>query len=254
MNKPSFVGMTTAELLAQSVRVWFSRAGLFVMILGIPMAALLVMEVFAVYAIFPPMEGSDLRSVWRGLSGLKRFFFGVSLLTMCAAYFRALAASVFAAQEIRSGRSVGFLGAVRSVRRPQLRLFWIVLFMCLLPGPLGLLVLPILSYFVAPGLPVAVLESRTAAAALKRGEALSKGRRGRVALLVGLWLGLSVMGFVGMVFLDDIVKSRWGFVYVKPVNFLVLWIVSIVPQLCMVALALNYLDARRREETVAENG
>lgn len=109
MNKPSFVGITTAELLAQSVRLWVSRAGLFVMIMGIPMAALLVMEVFAIYAIFPPMEGADLRAVWRGLSSWKRVAVGILFLFQCAAHFRALAASVLPRRRSVAGGALEFL-------------------------------------------------------------------------------------------------------------------------------------------------
>jgi hypothetical protein len=248
MNDQVNPEITTAELLARSVRIWFSRVGLFVTIIGIPMALLLIVEIIAVYAIFAPAHTSDLRELSRGLSGLKRSFFGVALLAMFAAHFRALAASVFAVQEIWSGRSVGFLSALRSVRRPQLRLFWIIVLLCVLPGPLGWLLFPFLAYFVAPGLPVAILESQKASAALKRGKALVRGRRGRIALLVILSLSLSVVGIVGAIWVGEIVKDEFGIICQRTLLFLSYWIVSLVPQWCMVALTLNFLDARGREE------
>jgi hypothetical protein len=247
MNEQVNSEITTAELLARSVRVWFSRAGMFVMLMGISMAVLLIIQAFAFHAGFGPAQTTDLRDVWRGLSGLKRAFFGVAFLAMFAAYFRALAGSVFAAQEIWSGRSVGFLSALRSVRRPQLRLFWIAFLLCTLAGPPGLLLCPFFAYFVAPGLPVAILECQKASPALNRGKALTKGQGGRIALLVALWLGLSVVGIIAVMWVGTILQDQFGVIGQRPFVFFGYWSVSLVSQWCMVALALNFLDARGRE-------
>jgi hypothetical protein len=104
-------------------------------------------------------------------------------LASFALQYRALAASVFATQEIRNGRGVGFLQAIGAVRRKQLRLFWMVMLVSMLTGPLGLIVVPILAFSTAPAFPVAILENTTLFVAIKRGGALAKGSQGRIAVL-----------------------------------------------------------------------
>lgn len=73
-------------------------------------------------------------------------------------------------------------------------------------------------------------------------------------MLVVLWLSLSAAGIVGVMWVADDVKFRFGLLSKRSFIFLGYWVVSLVAQWCMVALALNFLDARKTEETVAGNG
>lgn len=104
-----------------------------------------------------------------GLAGDGRLTVFVLFLGTFAMEYRALAASAFATQEIRNERSIGILQAFRSVRRKQLRLFWMIMLASMITGPFGLIVFPLLAFAIAPGFPVAILENTTALAAIKRG-------------------------------------------------------------------------------------
>ena len=162
--------------------------------------------------------------------------------------YRALAASGFATQEIRSGRSVGILRAFGSIRRKQLRLFWMVMLATLLTGPLGLVLGPILAFGTAPAFPVAILENMTAFAAIKRGDTLAKGGHGRIALLVSLWLGLVIAAVFGWVSFLVMLEERFGRPwFLRPVPILGFWLILLIPQWYMIALTLNYLEQRGRE-------
>jgi hypothetical protein len=59
------------------------------------------------------LEGTPLREVWLGMGILQRLCVFVLFLGTFAMEYRALAASAFATQEIRSGRSIGILQAFR---------------------------------------------------------------------------------------------------------------------------------------------
>jgi hypothetical protein len=244
--------MSLAQLLAEAWRVWSSRAGMFVLLMGLPVAAILLMVLTIYFVILPPMDHADLRQVWLGLSALQRITISICFLATFAVEFRALAASVFAVQEIRSGRSVGFLTAISSVKRKQLRLFWMVMLASMLTGPFGFILFPLLSFAVAPGFPVAILENRPAFAAIQRGNALAKGRHGRIALLVAMWLGLSVASAILLISILAILQDRFGHaLFLRPLSFLGFWIIFLIPQLYVIALTLNFLDQRGREVKAA---
>jgi hypothetical protein len=248
MDEANRSGMSTAELLVATWRVWCSRAGMFVLLMGIPIATILLMALIVNYLIAPHPEDTPLREVWLGMGVLQKL--GVFVLFLCtfAMEYRALAASAFAAQEIQSGRRVGVVQAIRSVRRKQLRLFWMVMLASTLTGPLGFLAFPFLIFATAPGFPVAILENSTAFAAIKRGDALAKGSRGRIALLVAMWLGLAIAGVFGLVSLLTMLEEQFGRPwFVRPVPLLGFWFIFLIPQLYMIALTLNFLDQRRRE-------
>jgi hypothetical protein len=248
MHEANRLGMSTAELLAASWRVWRSRAGMFVLLMGIPIATILLMALIVNYVIAPHPEGTPLREVWLGMGVLERVGVFLLFLGTFAMEFRALAASAFATQEIRSGRNVGVLQAFRSVRRKQLRIFWMVMLASMLTGPLGLIVFPLLAFATAPGFPVAILENMTAFAAIKRGDALAKGSHGRIALLVAMWLGLGTAGVVALVSFLAILQERFGRPwFLRPVPALGFWLIFLIPQWYMIALTLNFLDQRMRE-------
>ena len=240
--------MSTAELLARTWRVWRSHAGMFGLMMGIPIVILGLVAVIVNYMIAPRPDGIPLREVWLGMGFLQKLAVFVLFLGTLALQYRALAASSFATQEIQSGRSVGMLRAFGSVRRKQLRLFWIVMLASLATGPLGLVLGPILAFVTAPGFPVAILENRTAFAAIKRGDALAKGGRGRIALLFVLWLGLAIVAVLSWVSLIVMLEERFGRPwFLRPVPILGFWIILLIPQWYMIALTLNYLEQRGRE-------
>jgi hypothetical protein len=216
--------------------------------MGIPVATILVMALIVNYLIAPHPEGTPLREVWLGMGVLQRLTVFVLFLGTFAMEYRALAASVFATQEIRNERSIGILGAFRSVRRKQLRLFWMIMLASMLTGPFGLIVFPLLVFATAPGFPVAILENMTVLAAIKRGDLLAKGGHGRIALLVVMWLGLGIAGVLGLVSFLALLQERFGQPwFLRPVPALGFWLIFLIPQWFMIALTLNFLEQRRRE-------
>ena len=248
MNEANRPGMSTAELLAATWQVWRSHARMFVLLMGIPIATLLLLALIVNYLIAPHPADTPLREVWLGMGFLQKVAVFVTFFGSLAMQYRALAASVFATQEIRSGRSVGVLRAIGSVRRKQLRLFWMVMLVSLLTGPLGLIVFPILAFATAPGFPVAILENKSAFAAIKRGDALAKGRQGRIALLVVLWLGLAIAAVFAWVSFLQVMQERFGRPwFFRPVPIVGFWLILLIPQAYMIALTLNYLEQRGRE-------
>jgi hypothetical protein len=246
--------MSTAELLGTTWRVWRSRAGMFVLLMGIPIATLGLLGLIVNYLIAAPHpDGTPIREVWLEMGFLQKLAVFIAFLGTFAMQYRALAASGFATREIRSGRTVGILQAFRWVRCKQLRPFWMVMLASLLTGPLGLVVGPILALATAPAFPVAILENLTAFAAIKRGDTLAKGGQGKIALLVALWLGLGVAALLGWVSVLVMLEEQFGRPwFLRPVPILGLWFILLIPQLYMIALTLNYLDQCGREgETVS---
>jgi len=251
MNEANRSRMSAVELLGATWRLWRSHAGMFVTLTGIPIAALLLMALIVNYVIAPHAEGTPLREVWLGMGFLQKVAVFIVFLGSFAMQFRALAASVFATQEIRSGRSVGILHAIGAVRRKQLRLFWMVMLVSMLTGPLALIIAPLLAFGTAPAFPVAILENKTAFTAIKRGDTLAKGGHGRVALLVAMWLGLVIAAVFGWVSLLVMLEERFGKPwFLRPVPLLGFWLILLIPQLYMIALTLNYLEQRGREEGI----
>jgi hypothetical protein len=252
-NRPR---MSTAELLGTTWRVWCSHAGMFILLMGIPVATLGLFALIVNYVIAPHPEGTNLREVWLGMSFLQKLGVFALFLGTLAMQYRALAASSFAAQEIQSGRGVGILRAFRSVRRKQLRLFWMVMLASLVAGPLGFVFGPILAFGTAPALPVAILENMTAFAAIKRGDKLAKGGHGRIALLVALLLGLVIAAVFVWVWFLMMLQERFGQPwFLRPVPILGFWLILLIPQWYMIALTLNYLEQYEREgETSSADG
>jgi hypothetical protein len=221
---------------------------MFVFLMGIPIATLLLMALIMNYVIAPHPENTPLRAVWLGMGSLQKVAVLLLFLGSLAMHYRALAASVFATQEIRSERSVGVLRAIATVRRKQLRLFWMVMLATILTGPLGLIIGPLLAFGTAPAFPVAILENMTAFAAIKRGDALAKGGHGRIALLVAMCLGLAIAAVYGWVSILIMLEERFGRPwFLRPVPILGFWLVLLIPQGYMIALTLNYLEQRGRE-------
>jgi hypothetical protein len=221
---------------------------MFVLLMGLPIAALLLMALIVNYVIAPHPEGTSLREVWLSMGFPQKLAVFAAFLASFAMQYRALAASVFATQEIRNGRGVGFLQAIGAVRRKQLRLFWMVMLAGILTGPLGLIVFPLLAFGFAPAFPVAILENMTAFAAIKRGDALTKGGHGRIALLVAMWLGLSLAAVFGWVRLLVMLEEHFGRPwFLRPVPPLGFCLILLIPQWYMIALTLNYLEQRSRE-------
>jgi len=251
-STPGHSGVSLAALLLAAWRVWRSRPATFVLLMGIPCAALLIgaLTMYSIVIIrYPP--GADLREIWIGMGLPSRLFVIAVFLGSLAAHYRALSASVFAAQELSCGRPVGFWRAVRSVRRKQLRLFWIVTLVSAFAGPLNLILFPLLAFLTAPALPVAILENRPAFEAIKRGNALAKGAHGKIAWLVVAWLGLAFAAAYVLVQFLVMLQDRFGKAwFTRPVPLLGLWAVGLIAQFFIVALTVNYLHQREREPRI----
>jgi hypothetical protein len=245
--------LETGELLDQSWRMFQNHLRTFVPLMGFPVAAVVLSTIIMYFLLVPIRTGVPLNDVWVGMSVASKL--GVFLLFLATLYvdWWALAASVFATQEIRGSRDVGVLKAIRYVRAKQLRLFWLAFLLGLLTGPLGMVIAgPILAFLCSPGLPVALLENVGAFRALKRGKVLSEGGYGRIALLFLLNLGLvaaSAFGFFGLLYiLQERLGKPW---YLRPLPVFGMWVIFLVPQSYMIALTLNYFDQlKRRGESV----
>lgn len=73
MNEANRPGMSTAELLATTWRVWRSHAGMLVLLMGIPIATPLLLALIVNYVIAPhPEEDTPLREVWLGMGFLQK--------------------------------------------------------------------------------------------------------------------------------------------------------------------------------------
>ena len=171
--------MSISTVFGKTWHVWRASMELFVLLMGLAIAAMFLMAMIVNYVIAPHPAWLPLKEVWQAMSSLQKLATFVLFLMTFAVQYRALAASTFATQEIWNGRTVHFWQAVRSVRRKQLRLFWMVLFASFLTGPLGLIVGPILIFATAPGIPVAILEGKTAFASVKRGNTLFRHDQGK---------------------------------------------------------------------------
>lgn len=242
--------ISISTVLKKTWQVWRANAALFVFLMGLVIAAILLGTLLMIYVIAPHPPGLALREVWEAMSSLQKLAVFVLFLMTFAVQYRALAASAFATQEIWNGRTVRFRQAIGSVRRKQLRLFWMVLFASFLTGPLGIIVGPILIFATAPGIPVAILEGKTAFAAIKRGDTLLKPDFGKIALLVILWLSAViaavVVGIRFLMFLEDQIGQPLP-LYLRPVPAIGFWLILLIPQLYMIALTLIYLERLKQE-------
>ena len=242
--------ITISAVLKKTWQVWRANARLFVFLMGLVVAAIFLMAMIVNYVIAPHPAGLPLKEVWQAMGFLQKLAVFVLFLMTLAVQHRALAASTFATQEIWNGRTVRFWQAVRSVRRKQLRLFWMVLFASFLTGPFGLIVGPILIFATAPGIPVAILEGKTAFAAVKRGDALLKHDFGKIAILVILWLSMAVAAVVAWIRFLMFLEDQFGQplpLYLRLVPAMGFWLILLVPQLYIIALALIYFERLKQE-------
>jgi len=155
-------GVSTSELLRESWRLLRGHALLFVLLIGVAILAQLLAVLLMALVIVPMRSGESLREIWFAMDEWRKLAVFVLFLATLAVMYRALAASVLAAAELRSGRSVSVLQALGRVRRKQLRLFWLILLVSVLAAPVGPLALVIalaFAFFCAPAFPVAILET-----------------------------------------------------------------------------------------------
>ena len=248
MDIDNYSGLTMSTLLKGTWHVWRSNARIFVFLMGLVIASFFVMALVMNYAIAPHAAGVSLREVWQHMGVLQKLAVLVLFFLTFAVHYRALAASAFATQEIWNGRSVDLWSVIKSVRRKQLRLFWLVFLASTVTGRFAFIVAPILLFATAPGFPVAILEGKTAIAAVKRGDTLMKQDQRKIAILVLLWLGTVVVAVIGWVsflmFLEDQFGQPW---YLRPVPAIGFWLILLIPQLYMVAITLLYLDRNKKE-------
>jgi hypothetical protein len=251
MTEAHASGVSTMELLQESWRLLRGHARLFVLLMGVVILAQLLAVLLMVFFVAPMRPGQSLQEHWLAMDEWHKAAIAVLMFAIFAVLYRALAASVFAAAELRSGRSVGVWQALGHVQRKQLRLFWLILLVSVLAAPTGPLA-PIIAlafaFFCAPAFPVAILENLSAIQALQRGSQLAKDGQARLALFFFLYLALVVAGvfaFIAAVMrLQDLVGSAW---YARPLPFLGFWLLLLVPQWYMVALTMNYFDQRLRK-------
>jgi hypothetical protein len=256
MSEEHACGVSTVEIFRESWQVLRKHARLFVLLMGVPILAQLIMVIATAALVLPLAPGETLRDAWLGMEEWRKLAIAALFLGMLAVIYRALAASAFAAAEIHCGRNVSVWEALGHVRRRQLRLFWLLLLASMLTAPArqaAPFILLALGFFCAPAFPVAILEGRKAIKALERGGQLAQGGQGRVALLFVVYLALVAGGVfaffaVGMR-VEGLVQNMW---YARPVPMLLgLWVLLMIPQWFMVALTLNYFDQRLRKGEAA---
>jgi len=246
-------GVSTVELFRETWHLLRAHARLFALLMGVPILAQLLSVIFMVLFIIPLALRRAPLEEWLAMDEWRKAAVTVLFLAILAVIYRALAASVFAAAEIRSGRSVSVWQALCQVRRKQLRLFWLLLLVSVLAAPAAGRLAPVfvsgLAFFCAPAFPVAILENLGAFKALERGGQLAKGGQGRLALVFFLYLALVVAGvfaFVDVVMrMQDLVGNAW---YTRPVPLLLgFWGILLIPQWFMVVLTVNYFDQHLRK-------
>lgn len=250
MDTENHSRISISTLLKKTWQVWRANPRMFIFLMGLVIAAALLGAMTMNYVIAPHPAGVPLREVFQGMGFLQKLAVVALFLVNIAVEYRALAASAFVTQEIWNGRSVRFWQAINSVRRKQLRLFWIVLLASFVTGPLGLIVGPILIFATAPGIPVAILEGKTAFAAIKRGDSLFKRDQGKVAILVILWLGIAIAAVVAWIRFLMTLEDQFGQplpLYLRLVPAIGFWLILLIPQLYVIALTLIYLERHKRE-------
>ena len=244
-------GVSTSELLRESWRLLRGHARMFVMLMGVPILAQLLVVIVIAILILPVRPGESLRDAWLAMDEWLKVVIALLFLAILAVVYPALAASVFAASEIRSGRSVSVWQALRQVRRKQLRLFWLILLAGFVAAPAGRLA-PVIAlafgFFCAPAFPVAILEGLGAFKSLERGGQLAKGGQGRLALLFFAYLALVAAGVAAFIYaimgLQDLFGNAW---YIRPFPLLGFWGIFLILEWYMVVLTVNYFDQRLRK-------
>jgi len=249
--------MNMSTLVARTWQVWRQKVVLSVLLMGLVIAVLFVVAMIVNYVVAPHPPEVMLKEVWQGMNFLQKLVVVVLFNLILAVQYRALAASAFVTQEVWNGRSVHFWEAIRSVSRKQLRLFWMVLLASVFTGPLGLIVGPILIFATAAGFPSAILEGKTGFAAVKRGNALLKHDRGKIAVLVILWLGIGIAAVIAWVRFLMLLGDQFGEPfpwYLRPVPAMGFWLILLLPQLYLIALTLLFLERRKLEIESATAG
>src|SRR5712691_12499650 len=106
-------GVSTSELLQESWRLLRGDARLFVLLIGVAILAQLLAVLLMALVIVPMRSGESLLQVWLAMDEWRKLAVFVLFLATLAVVYRALAASVLAAAELRSGRSVSVLPSSR---------------------------------------------------------------------------------------------------------------------------------------------
>ena len=232
------------KLLGKGWRMYALHVGKYLRLMTFVVLVQVLLSAFAVLVIAPGRPGMNLRQVFVETSTLQRLGITVVFLLSLAFYYRALAASMLATSELSEGREIGAMQAFRRVRWKHTRLFWLMT-AGILFGPFAPLVVLIAGFFLAPALPIAVVEDLGAFQALKRGEELGAGNQLRIATMYAGYLVL-VTGAVAAIFkVLDLVQVQFGNAwYVKPMPAIGFLIFFTVVQWYMIVLTLNYLEQR----------
>jgi len=180
--------------------------------------------------------------VWGQLTWVYKLVIGASAIAFPFLAVRVIATTVHLASESHLGRKIGMRESYGLVRRKTLGVVWL-LFVPLFLGPAMPIGAIIITFFVGPGIPLAILEDRKLAA-IGRGWALSKGRKGSLYLLwILAWILLAITSAACMV-LFDLVSAVVPY---HPVRNIALFysdavLACIVGQLWIIALTLHYYD------------
>ena len=242
--------VSISKLLNQSWFLFRTRLWTFVCLMGFLAGGAMCLSVIVMYFfLVPKLPGVSLRDVWIGMSVIRKTGIFLLYLANVAMINRALAASTFVVGESQGGREITGMRALGLVRRKHLRLYWLIVLAGLFSiGPLFVVGLPI-AFFLAPALPVAALENLGVVSAVRRSMALSKGGRGRIAVLFVLYLALVVgSAFVFFGLLAAMPGQLFAHALIRiPASAMALLIILLIPQFYIIALTLNYFDQRVRK-------
>jgi hypothetical protein len=245
MSEAGMYAVTARELLHQSWRMLRTHLLTFISLTGFSVGAMLLSFLVMYFVLVPIRPGMSLRDVWIGMSEARKGGIFLLYLAVIAVINRVSVASIISVREFHDGHEIGAMRALGCVRRKHLRVFWLLFLAGMFSiGPLVIIGLPLTLYF-APALPVATLENLGVFGALRRSNELSRGGRGRIALLFVLYLTLLVGGGFGLVGLFASVPQLYDHAWFRiPTFALGFWTFLLIPQWYMITLTLNYFDQR----------
>ena len=249
MNDSVSGPFTTAQLLARSWQLYWGHLWTFVLLMGLPIAALVLGSAVLIFVILPEPQGVSLKEIVAHMSSLSLLAVSLGFLANLAVVYHALGASIWAAGEFHAGRDVWLWDAICHFGGKHARLFWLLFLMGLLGRGAGAILSLLAGFGFAPAFPVAKLENLGVIKAIQRGDALSKGKHGRIALLYFSFVVLEVAEVYGQIYglaaLHVSFGNPW---FLRSIFPLGMWVSLLVPQFYMIALTVNYFDMRKRSE------
>ncbi|HEY3382346.1 MAG TPA: hypothetical protein VGK32_11295 [Vicinamibacterales bacterium] len=251
MPTPALRPLSTGELLDRTFLLYRSHFPLFVGIIAVTHLVILAVQLVGIAILPKPAGPLDL--------GATLLWLPVTLLTMLAVTAASQGATVVAVSHVYLDRPVTVVDALSHIRGRivSLAITMIVIGLGVALG-LILLIVPgiILSLMWAVAIPVAVLEERSMLDAASRSADLTKGDRGRVAVIyvlfvVLVWIVSMVVnvpiGIIGFLYSggDMTAVNAWVQVASAVGSFLTQCLVG---PLMTIAFSLLYYDERVRKE------